>query len=368
MCTTCSASYTVIVGTCVSTCSLDISGCETCISTTQCSLCQTGYYPSSAYPAASCLSCPSPCASCSSTSTCDSCNTPYILSGSLCLCPPPTYFEPTLTTCVPCSTAISQCMACASTIPTTCDICSPGFYISLDGQTCMPCPLNCATCDSTGCIACNPGYVLDGSGCSCDAACQNCLAITGGTCSVCTDPSTCQACAAGYYLSGSTCLPCMAGCLTCADSTTCMSCASPFVLDASSQCVCNNTAGQYLTLDSSTCSPCSLVIDQCNSCSASPQTICSNCSLGFYFDTANNVCAPCFSHCIDCSNGSSCNTCHPLTFLNGTSCDPNCSVVVGCATCSIAGAVVQCNTCNSGYSLVSGQCLVICGDSIVGGS
>jgi len=203
--------------------------------------------------------------------------------GSMCLCSGLTYVDSTQTACLPCSLIIMDCSTCNDTLPTTCLSCVTGFSPSNDQSSCIACPLNCGDCSSsTVCITCNLGYNWNGTDCDCDSTCQNCLTITAGSCSACLDALNCLGCAAGWYFTNPTCTPCMPECQACGDGISCVSCNSPFILNAARLCVCNNTADDYLSLNGSTCSPCSVVKANCSSCIAIPTTNCSACSVGFF--------------------------------------------------------------------------------------
>lgn len=93
----------------------------------------------------------------------------------------------------------------------------------------------------------------------------------------------------------------MPSCLACTGNSTCISCALPFTLDTSSQCVCNNAADSFLSLNGSTCQPCATVISDCSGCSFTFQTICNSCDPGFYLDSMNNLCKPCSYPCTTCN-------------------------------------------------------------------
>ena len=179
-------------------CSTIFPGCDTCSYTTSttCTACLSGYYPTSAVPIASCLECSSTCATCTDNNGCDSC-VPGImtLTGSSCYCIA-SFLDPITQTCVACNIAIVNCNLCDLTLPTTCIACKPGYYPSPDSTKCLACPLNCKSCDNFGvCDDCNPGFLPPTSGngysCVCDATCQACNTTTSLGCVSCTG-TTCN--------------------------------------------------------------------------------------------------------------------------------------------------------------------------------
>jgi hypothetical protein len=177
-----------------------ISGCTTCSyasPNTRCTACLGNYYPSSAYPTTSCLVCPSYCSSCSNYTFCLGCgpgmtNPP---TNGTCLCTLPNVLDPVSLTCVPCSSAIANCLSCSSTIPTTCTSSLSGTFISADQTLTIACPLNCASCNSTACITPNPGYTLiNSTTIICDTACSTCISGTILHCTDCLAGGTCGGC------------------------------------------------------------------------------------------------------------------------------------------------------------------------------
>ena len=289
-------------------CSNIILGCNTCqvTTSTSCTNCDPLYYLSGGI----CYSCPSICTSCTSATFCTGClpgMTPNIIGQCVC---DTDYFDAASQTCKPCGQVIAGCLTCASTIPTTCLTTNTGSYITTGGSTVLPCPLNCATCDSTTCFTPNPGYTLISGVPTCDTACQACNSSPTG-CTLCPG-GICGGCLNGYYLSGGSCHTCMPGCLQCLDGANCYSCTSPFVVGVvgiSLQCVCNATAGMYLTLSSTDCQTCTLVITDCQTCSSTPPTTCIKCIDG-KFVSGGTTCLPCVYPCAKCTGASNyCDTC-----------------------------------------------------------
>jgi proprotein convertase subtilisin/kexin type 5 len=307
------------------------------------------------------------------------CNAPFVPVGSICGCSVLTQFVNVAQTgCASCGSVITDCNLCLNTLPTTCQACATGFSPSASGLTCVSCPLNCNICSSeTVCTICNTGYgPWNGVSCTCDSICQNCLSITSGACSACSDAVTCSGCAAGWYLVAPTCLTCDSTCLACsgAGPSSCISCSLPFTLDsATKQCLCDNAAGDYLTLDSTTCLPCGNIITNCISCLATPSTICTACTPGHYVNPSDTTqCLPCTYPCTTCTgSATACDSCYSTWTLNnpGNTCycdDTNqmfysavydacvsCGMLLdNCLSCSINGSdptITNCNACADPY-------------------
>lgn len=175
---------------------------------------------------------------------------------------------------------------------------------------------------------------------------------------------------------GLTCQSCLPECLACGNGGSCISCLAPFILNATKLCVCNNTAGEYLTLNTSTCLTCGNVITLCTSCSntALPSTICNSCVGGFYVDPLQTSCLPCTFPCNTCTiNDTYCLSCFvtytydavnhlcicddlasPAMFYSPLTlgCLPCESIIPNCATCAINGTdptVTDCLVCHDPY-------------------
>ena len=121
--------------------------------------------------------------------------------------------SPTTSTCISCSSQVSNCLDCyystllSKTICTTCAnsyflypnntclaVCPSAGYYLYQNKYCLPCGLNCATCSSDSiCTVCNVNYNLYQNQCV----------------------STCPI---GYYSNTGVCTACEANCKTCNSS------------------------------------------------------------------------------------------------------------------------------------------------------
>ena len=293
------------------------------------------------------------------------------------------------------------------------DICPNGYYANDVGLTCEPCLYDCFQCTNASvCSACDnstdfrvmntstsrclplPGYYDDGLSHIVALACNaNCLTCT-------TSSTYCLSCPPGKFLSGTTCVGCVdPNCNNCTTSSNCWACVVPYSPSAY-VCVLN----------------CTLVNGNCTSCSSTPTLACTACATGFFLNTTDNTCAVicgdgilastelcddgnkvdgdgcssvcaietayfctgavgsrsncsgCSPNCLNFTSFISCSLCQTIYLLNVTSlnCEPNCSVVTLCATCSVISNAVACNTCVSGYAVGSSNtCVPKCGDGIV---
>lgn len=167
---------------------------------------------------------------------------------------------------------------------------------------------------------------------------------TNNTCSSCSGNAseTCIGCAAGYYLSNITCLPCLSTCLECINGVNCTHCENPFILDSGLNCICNNSHGLFLTLNSTTCLPCAQVIENCLACETLGSTICSQCSTGLYFNNSLEECTSCDLPCVTCTGSATyCTSClatYSVNILGFCYCDNSSqlfysSITQGCLPC-----------------------------------
>ena len=374
--------FSTTQNSCVS-CSSAIPGCSSCNQNTNplgstCQTCSSGFFAAS-LPSLTCTACPSLCLTCSSSTNCLTCvNNLTIISG-LCGCDVTAslYLNPTTLTCELCSNSIFGCQVCtATTAGTTCATANSGFYVASGGTACLPCPPTCATCTSnSACQTCNAGYNLSLSSglCICDTACTSCLSNNNNTCSLCNASNACLECAAGYFNppNCSSCTNFDPNCVGCSSSG-CTACANTFVLTASG-CICDNSAGSYLSIDTHSCQPCSTVIPYCQTCTnTGPTTTCSVAVSGYYV-SASQTCSPCGGTCLTCSTTSTnCLTCLvTYTLMSPNNCDCNntanlyydpsttgCSLCTtifpNCQTCSTTGTTTTCTLCSGLYYWNSG--------------
>ena len=96
-----------------------------------------------------------------------------------------------------------------------CIQCSPGFYLGVNGRSCIYCIAGCSSCGMTGtCTACFGSNTLN------NGFCSNC----GPNCAVC-DVTGCATCVQGFGKSfEGFCVQCSPNCRNCGSSLTCDFC------------------------------------------------------------------------------------------------------------------------------------------------
>lgn len=151
--------YSTTLSDCIA-CGTLIPGCGSCQTNpiptaTTCLSCNNGYF-ASAYPSLTCTACPSVCSICSSSTVCTGCISNLTISGTMCGCVAPLFFNSVTQSCTSCSSAIYGCQTCTLSGSTvTCSASSPGFYLGTGNTVCFPCPSTCSACSSaTSCTAC----------------------------------------------------------------------------------------------------------------------------------------------------------------------------------------------------------------------
>ena len=132
----------------------------------KCNLCKEGHYLDNEL----CSSCLANCRKCSGSTDCVMCNRGFYKSNLL-----------SSTTCSAC---IANCDLCYDS--TTCDRCFPGYYAKSDKQ-CVSCGENCADCNQkTGkCEKCKNGKISEDGSCQCPENCRSCTKIGWGKCDDC---------------------------------------------------------------------------------------------------------------------------------------------------------------------------------------
>ena len=264
------------------------------------------------------------CETCSGgeSNNCLSCNSPYFLDpttgrcGSTC---PESYWEDTANKlCSPCYVAGSptsnsqSCKTCSGN-PTACSTCYSGIFFHSMSQECL---LFCPTGwygDSTTytCVQC-----YQGTASSPEKACQTCNGSSSSDCLSCQDSSTylyqgtcLDSCPPGTYPDSTTmtCKPCFQGVVGLYPAYACLTCNGP----NSNNCL-SCSDGYYFYPPNSTC------LQKCP-------------LFGWYSDSQNNTCSPCYSSssdenhrpCLSCNGpaATNCLTCNPYSYLfadNGT--------------------------------------------------
>jgi hypothetical protein len=269
--------YDSVTGTCV-VCSTAISSCTSCLATgllTTCLTCVSGYYPDGT----TCVPCNNYCLTCTNT-TCTLCSSStFTISGQDCICDntQQLFLDTMTSTCLICSSFISNCQTCDNSTSTlTCLLCADGYYY--DGAICQTCISLCVNCTTAvNCFACEATFITDGTSCFCDTVNNYILDSITGTCVLCsyliagcqtciTTPSLyCQTCSNPYYsaiVNDTSCTLCPIECTSCTDAATCTGCTTGYTLQTNNTCTCDN------------CATCGLTYPNCAVCDASSCLIC----------------------------------------------------------------------------------------------
>ncbi|EDR28439.1 protein serine/threonine kinase, putative [Entamoeba dispar SAW760] len=220
----------------------------------------------------------------------------YIMFGELCVCESSSkcttcangYYLTTYDTCASCSNSFLFCETCNLT---SCISCRFSNYVLYDGQ-CIECSYSpCTQCNILEeCVSCSfsTGYCLDSSECVLQSE-YNC----GVTTQKCRG-GTCTSCANGYFLStNNKCDSCQKKypyCSTC-DSETCQSCVVGYHLSTLGTCIkCENCGEAGCSEDGTVCFDCQPdYIIQPNGKCVFYSTV--HCSLALY------------GRCIECESG-----------------------------------------------------------------
>eukprot|EP00747_Dinoflagellata_sp_TGD_P031108 gnl/TRDRNA2_/TRDRNA2_135072_c0_seq1.p1 gnl/TRDRNA2_/TRDRNA2_135072_c0~~gnl/TRDRNA2_/TRDRNA2_135072_c0_seq1.p1 ORF type:complete len:987 (+),score=62.04 gnl/TRDRNA2_/TRDRNA2_135072_c0_seq1:82-3042(+) len=271
---------------------------------------------------------------------------------------------------------------CAVHDSEVCGKCSAGFHLDSETGRCAFNVCLChngtavAGCSEHGaeatCTSCNAGYHLDSGKCSPNVcACSNGTGAVGSACAN-DNGAYCKSCDAGYHLVLGSCL---ANSCTCIDgeaatgpdcvvhnSETCASCIAKY------KATCTDLKATVCTAQSLvTCSSChvnyTLSSDQCVACIApaegSSHSVCSRCPTGYLYSGPPDTCIP--NECT-CKNGQAAvgSACTEHKAEICALCDaghsPECSNgIVDAFKCSGADS---CISCNRGWHLQDGKCLV----------
>ena len=397
---------------------------------------------------------PVTCKTCNAggSSNCLSCNVgafQYPMDSGSCLdvCPDGFYADNSDWKCKACySTGVigkSACLTCFGPLATNCKTCSAPatFYSPVDNSCVTTCPDGYYADNSDypenqcrKCYQYNPPLNLDGTCATCDGPSSNrCLSCNSSQFLDSTTNTCVNTCPAGWWgdLTSNTCKPCyqaplttdfVQSCSMCVgpSSTDCTGCpAGSFLYSVNGSCLLNcPSIGFWEDSSSHTCKACyqytaaSPTDNTCVSCSGSNPNNCLscnsttfldqttntctfNCPIGYYGDTATNICKPCYSSdkdlmktCKTCSgpNENNCLSCSYPNFyyaINNT-CLASCpdgwysnSVLNSCIQCyqnvppSTWGTCATCsgttyNNCDSClssdyfYDLASHTCVTSC--------
>lgn len=395
------------------------TNCYTCLNTSYCSTCKTGYFryngkcssscPTGQYASGtSCTLCAKQCTACTNRSYCTSCAAGYYLYLGQCLmkCPSGTY--PSDKTCMPCKSTCTECISeteCTecktnyflNTATLTCSFgCATGKY-KFDGK-CLNCSESCSSCKYSAdmCISCKgdlylfnyscipecpPGtYPLNNKCTTCDPSCANCT--NSSACSVCESgfhyyESRCySSCPLGTFSEEGLCTKCSDSCMDCLDYNTCTKCKENTYF-YESQCLTTCPDGFYGT--GTTCQRCDQSCRTCNETS----THCLECQEGYTqtnngrcFQTcpggtylSDGKCEPCNEQCQACSDANTCTSCKDNFFLYNSQCISNCPdntleylstcipCTFPCTQCKIDPS--NCTACYKGYLFENYRCIPI---------
>ena len=328
------------------------------------------------------------------------------------VCPPQTWRDSSTYTCSPCH---STCYTCSGSTSTNCLSCYPGKFLDPTTSSCIsacpdgyygsngvcyPCytkslPTNpdesCNTCSgpySNQCDTCADGLFHDSGTNKCvthcslgwyedlvTATCAQCYRASSSSdterdCYTCTSntPNSCESCYAGTYLTPSnTCEEfCPDGWWGDASTKTCKQCYVYDVAVPSDQSCATCTAG-----NSDNCLTCNSPYFFDSSTGSTGKCV-STCPDGYWGDSVNNVCSPCYESnpgdnvqsCKTCSGegAAKCLTCHIGVFYHsvGESC------LLSCPTGYFAESATY--TCNQCYQATAGSSLKSCGTCYGGSS
>ncbi|KAF8804721.1 hypothetical protein BYT27DRAFT_7340221 [Phlegmacium glaucopus] len=224
---------------------------------------------------------------------------------------------------------------------TACATCSPGFFLTSNGD-CQVCQLGCTRCaDGTGdCIACKSGFSQNGND---RTKCDPPQSTT----------TTGQPCPVGSFSNGAACSPCSSSCQTCTGGTSndCVVCAAGLFtfnggcISANSDGICEGS-GLIADNNKRECDTCGAKCTACkipnfNVASTVNQKQCTACLPGFFL--SNGACVG------SCPSGTTVSSQDNLTCI---ACDPS------CGTC--AGSPTFCLTCANNQLASGGKCVSNC--------
>lgn len=160
------------------------------------------------------------------------------------------------------------------------------------------------------------------------------------------------------------CLLCDYTCLTCNSNTntSCLTCNSTNNRNLTGTS-CPPSFGYYENYTANTLL-CSLVLTNCLACTNN--ATCTNCTSGYYIDAINTckLCNTSLTNCLNCTSSTLCTVCAAGYVISAGACIFNPCTDPNCLSCPVSYSV--CTSCitGTGYQLVSGSCLPICGDGI----
>ncbi|XP_026559605.1 proprotein convertase subtilisin/kexin type 5 isoform X1 [Pseudonaja textilis] len=383
--------------------------CETCFGShsDQCSTCKPGYFineesrscitscPDGFYLDNNkivCRKCSENCRSCTEFHTCTECRYGLSLQGTRCVirCEAGKYYNGR--DCEPCHRSCASCEGPGADACINCTeeyfmengkcvaTCHNGYYLdhSLENgyKTCKRCDVSCFGCSGPGernCTSCPSGYILDTGLCVvglvckdgeyidflghcqfCDISCSKCTGPTSKDCVGCSyakvlDDGRCTVqCPRGKFEFNKQCHSCHESCRECSgnEPNECTSCAK-------------DKKGHMRFL----------YLGECRK----------SCPLGFYPSEADGTCAPCYEHCQECLNQTSCERCLEGYYLINNSCQEHkCKkgevkgldsedcipCPEGCLICNSDNSEI-CTSCIHNYYMYNQQCYRTCPQNTV---
>lgn len=358
-CGSCVANFNLVLKKC---CNLECSAC----SFDKCFGCYTGYL----YDGSKCNSCPPNCGGCPNgicqlapvcSTNCESC----ISSSSCSVCSIGFYLSSNI--CLPCD---PKCTKCESS--TKCSECKSDLN-PISGYCC---PENCSSCDFTECKACKDGYLLENSSCfPCPEICESCLnglclssKACNDHCLKCEVNGRCRECDQGYYSQGNSCLGCKKPCLSCESENKCKDCIDGFRVVGEFCCAvgCQScdffgclACGDGYLMDCGVCFQCPETCyscvggkcilaqigcpDNCQNCEAFNK--CLKCVSGYFL--LESACEKCRDHCEKCNSSGDCLDCVDGYISMTGYCCP-----AGCSICEIG----KCLGCQTGFLFEFNDC------------
>ncbi|CAD8128985.1 unnamed protein product [Paramecium sonneborni] len=250
--------------------------------------------------------------------------------------------------------------------------CQNNYYFDKDSYRCLNCPQSCLTCTSKiDCQTCQSTYIQTKLGCVCKL---------------------------NQYEDSNQCFDCPIECNQCLSSTNCIECLITNNRQLKNQqCVCID--GYYPVQSNPQCKKCHLFCKTCKGPTSDDCLTCNNivnienvgticrCQPGSFYQAQINSCSQCHSSCKTCFQGTdnSCITCDSTLnrILKGLKCScapgyhelnsmcTNCPdledvLLPSCYKLCINNQYLWhtnvCNSCNTGFELISGECQPICGD------
>ncbi|CAD8102908.1 unnamed protein product [Paramecium sonneborni] len=250
------------------------------------------------------------------------------------------------------------------------------FY-DKDSVRCFDCPQSCLTCKSRiDCQTCSSTYTQTKSGCICKM---------------------------NQYEDSNQCFDCPIECNQCLSYTYCIECLnSNFRQLSNGQCICMD--GYYPILSNPQCQLCHQLCKTCVGPSFNECLTCNGisnieqdgstcrCPIGFNYQDEIKGCSVCHQSCLTCFRTTidGCLTCdsNQNRILKGLKCTcssgyyeysnicTHCPYIEDsslsqcykqCNTNQQIWHTIKCDSCDSGFQLISGECQPICGDSLIKG-